>query len=135
MIPESQLLSKPIHLRNVCLFYLGHIPAFLDKQVTRGAAGDGASSSSAVAATVAAPTEPAHFETLFERGIDPDVDNPALCHAHSEIPDEWPPLEQILAYQHNVRARVEALYLANGVRDQSRRMKRALWLGFEHEGM
>lgn len=27
MIPQSMLLEKPIHLRHICLFYLGHIPA------------------------------------------------------------------------------------------------------------
>lgn len=27
MIPTGMLLVKPIHLRHICLFYLGHIPA------------------------------------------------------------------------------------------------------------
>ncbi len=30
MIPESMLFQKPIDLRHICLFYLGHIPTFLD---------------------------------------------------------------------------------------------------------
>jgi L-histidine Nalpha-methyltransferase / hercynylcysteine S-oxide synthase len=30
MIPESMLFEKPIDLRHICLFYIGHIPAFLD---------------------------------------------------------------------------------------------------------
>jgi L-histidine Nalpha-methyltransferase / hercynylcysteine S-oxide synthase len=30
MIPESMLFEKPIDLRHICLFYLGHIPTFLD---------------------------------------------------------------------------------------------------------
>ena len=30
MIPPSMLFQKPIDLRHICLFYLGHVPAFLD---------------------------------------------------------------------------------------------------------
>ena len=30
MIPDSMLFEKPIDLRHICLFYTGHIPAFLD---------------------------------------------------------------------------------------------------------
>lgn len=30
MIPPSMLYQKPIGLEHICLFYLGHIPAFLD---------------------------------------------------------------------------------------------------------
>jgi hypothetical protein len=35
MIPPSMLLEKPIDLRHICLFYLGHIPAFLDIHLSR----------------------------------------------------------------------------------------------------
>ena len=47
-------------------------------------------------ATGGQPTDPNFYWQIFERGIDPDVDNPEQCHAHSEAPDEWPPVEQIL---------------------------------------
>lgn len=30
MIPRDLLHTKPIDLRHICLFYLGHIPGFLD---------------------------------------------------------------------------------------------------------
>lgn len=30
MMPPSMLFQKPIDLRHICLFYLGHIPTFLD---------------------------------------------------------------------------------------------------------
>jgi L-histidine Nalpha-methyltransferase / hercynylcysteine S-oxide synthase len=30
MIPDSMMFEKPIDLRHICLFYTGHIPAFLD---------------------------------------------------------------------------------------------------------
>ena len=120
MIPVEEQLSKPINLRNCCIFYLGHIPAFLDTHLTRAAGGP--------------PTVPDEYQKVFERGIDPDVENPENCHAHSEIPDEWPPLDEILAYQRRVRDRARALYKdANLERD--REVGRALWIGFEHEGI
>jgi L-histidine Nalpha-methyltransferase / hercynylcysteine S-oxide synthase len=35
MIPPSMLFEKPIELRHTCLFYLGHIPTFLDVQLSK----------------------------------------------------------------------------------------------------
>ena len=119
MIPEDEILSKPIKLRNCCLFYLGHIPTFLDLTLTRAKQGPA--------------TEPSFYQTIFERGIDPDVDNPEKCHAHSEIPETWPPVGQILTYQANVRSRLASLYSADGV-PTTPEAGRPLWLSFEHEG-
>lgn len=119
MIPKEELLSKPIKLRNCCLFYLGHIPTFLDIHLAR--------------ATTDAPTTPSSYRHIFERGIDPDVDNPENCHAHSEIPDEWPPLAEILDYQERVRNRTRSLFRVKGL-VANRKLGRALWIGFEHEG-
>ena len=119
MIPNEDLLSKPIKLRNCCLFYLGHIPTFLDIHLARATDGN--------------LTEPASYRQIFERGIDPDVDNPELCHAHSEIPDSWPPAGEVLAYQESVRRRTRKLYKLK-VPEMDRKLGRALWLGFEHEG-
>lgn len=120
MIPEDELLSKPINLRNACIFYLGHIPTFLDIHMAR--------------ATNGKATDPAYFWQIFERGIDPDVDDPEKCHAHSEIPDSWPPLEEILAHQQKIREKVESLYASNLV-GTNHHVARAMWLGFEHEAM
>ncbi|KAK3398563.1 C-type lectin protein [Sordaria brevicollis] len=120
MLPQEELLEKPIKLRNACIFYLGHIPTFLDIQLTK--------------TTKQAPSEPAYFYKIFERGIDPDVDNPEQCHAHSEIPDEWPPVEEILTYQETVRSRLRGLY-AGGIENIPRNVGRAIWVGFEHELM
>lgn len=118
MIPDQELLEKPIKLRNACIFYLGHIPTFLDIQLTK--------------ATNLPPCEPSYYPQIFERGIDPDVDNPENCHAHSEIPDEWPPLEEILEYQDQVRSKIRTLY---DMQDIPRNVGRALWIGLEHEIM
>jgi hypothetical protein len=120
MLPDQDLHEKPIKLRNACVFYLGHIPTFLDIQLTK--------------TTGTAPTDPASYYTIFERGVDPDVDNPELCHQHSEIPSEWPHVQDILAYQERVRARLISLY-KNGEESIARGVGRAIWLGFEHEIM
>lgn len=120
MIPQEELLDKPIKLRNACIFYFGHIPTFLDIQLSK--------------ATKDALTEPQHYTTIFERGIDPDVDDPEKCHAHSEIPDEWPPIEEILEYQTKVRRRLRDQY-RTGPERIPRYVARAIWIGFEHEAM
>ncbi|KAF2703649.1 hypothetical protein K504DRAFT_463379 [Pleomassaria siparia CBS 279.74] len=120
MIPEKLLLSKPIKLRNAFFFYLGHIPTFLDIQISR--------------ATGAGPTGPAYFRKIFERGIDPDVENPEHCHDHSETPDEWPSLEEVLKFQSQVRDKTKALYASHAT-ETDECVSRAMWIGFEHEAM
>ncbi|KAL1863493.1 hypothetical protein Plec18170_000329 [Paecilomyces lecythidis] len=120
MVPKEELLSKPIKLRNALLFYLGHIPTFLDIHLTRGLRDK--------------PTEPKNYQLIFERGIDPDVDDPEQCHSHSEIPDEWPPVPEILDYQDRVRARVKSILKMSSLA-QNRLLGEAMWLGFEHEAM
>ncbi|KAG5950565.1 Ergothioneine biosynthesis protein 1 [Claviceps sorghi] len=120
MLPKQELTEKPIKLRNACIFYLGHIPTFLDIQLTK--------------TTDSAPTNPASYHAIFERGIDPDVDNPDKCHEHSEIPAEWPPVEEITAYQSRVRARLTDLY-EKGIHTIPRKVARAIWVSFEHEAM
>ncbi|KUI54902.1 hypothetical protein VP1G_02197 [Cytospora mali] len=120
MIPREELLDKPIKLRNACIFYIGHIPTFLDIQLNKK--------------TKTPPTEPRNYASIFERGIDPDVDDPEQCHSHSEIPDEWPPVEEILTYQDKVRGRLRGLY-DRGYESIPRDIGRALWCSFEHEVM
>ena len=124
MIPEHMLHSKPIDLRHKCLFYLGHIPTFLDIHLTR--------------ITDGKHTEPEHFKDIFERGIDPHVDDPTKIHDHSAVPEkdeEWPVLREILDFRDRVRARLLALYddIDSGKRVLSRRFGRILWMTFEHE--
>ncbi|KAJ6005672.1 Ergothioneine biosynthesis protein 1 [Penicillium sp. IBT 35674x] len=120
MIPRGDLLSKPIKLRNELIFYLGHIPTFFDIHLTR--------------ATLEKPTDPKYYQTIFERGVDPDVEDPEQCHDHSEIPAEWPPLDEILDYQERVRSRARTL-LQDSKALQDRSIGEALWIGFEHEAM
>ncbi|KAB2579379.1 Ergothioneine biosynthesis protein 1 [Lasiodiplodia theobromae] len=120
MLPEEELLDQPIKLRNACIFYLGHIPTFLDIHLSRATGRPG--------------TDPKYYPQIFERGIDPDVDDPKQCHSHSEIPDSWPPVEEVLGFQDAVRRRVKGLY-DSGEAGSNRRVSRAIWIGYEHEIM
>lgn len=52
MIPRGMLYVKPIDLRHICLFYLGHIPTFLDIHLSR-LLGEG-------------HTQPEEFKYIFE---------------------------------------------------------------------
>ncbi|KAH7147825.1 C-type lectin protein [Fusarium sp. MPI-SDFR-AT-0072] len=120
MIPPDALMEQTIPLRNPLLFYLGHIPTFEDIHLAR--------------ATNSKPTEPAYYHQIFERGIDPDVDDPSKCHDHSELPDVFPFLGDILQYREHVKARITALYDCEKPY-ADRCIGRALWIGFEHEGL
>ncbi|KAF8214994.1 DUF323 domain-containing protein [Mycena galopus ATCC 62051] len=126
MIPPSMLMTKPIDLRHICLFYLGHIPTFLDIHLSR---------------LLQEPhTEPDAFKFIFERGIDPDVDDPTVCHPHSEVPqkdEDWPSLVSILQFQSRVRARLLKLYedIDAGSRSMTRKVGRVLFMTFEHEAL
>ncbi len=68
MIPREKVLEKPIPLRHPYIFYIGHIPAFLDLHLQK---------------SLGIPLSHPTFPKLFERGIDPDVDDPTHCHEHS----------------------------------------------------
>ncbi|KDN51927.1 hypothetical protein RSAG8_00478, partial [Rhizoctonia solani AG-8 WAC10335] len=117
-------LGRPIDLRHKCLFYLGHIPTFLDIHLTR-VLGE-------------KHTEPEHFKNIFERGIDPHVDDPTQIHPHSKVPEkdeDWPSLEEILSFRDRVRARLMQLYddFESGKRVLTRTIGRVLWMTYEHE--
>ncbi|KAI0917484.1 hypothetical protein AcW1_007327 [Taiwanofungus camphoratus] len=124
MIPSSMLFQKPIDLRHICLFYCGHIPTFLSIHLSR---------------VLGEPdTEPVEFKYIFERGIDPIVDNPTQCHPHSEVPKrdgDWPSLGSILAYQSRVRERLLKLYqdFESGEVKLTRKIARILFMTLEHE--
>ncbi|KIK98122.1 hypothetical protein PAXRUDRAFT_134897 [Paxillus rubicundulus Ve08.2h10] len=125
MIPQEMLHQKPIDLRHICLFYIGHIPTFLDMLMSK--------------ALNEPNTEPQNFTLIFERGIDPHVDDPEHCHRHSEVPekdDDWPTLASILGFRDRVRARLLQLYkdLQSGTRTPNRHIARMLAMTHEHEG-
>ncbi|KAG6377036.1 hypothetical protein JVT61DRAFT_1084 [Boletus reticuloceps] len=120
------LFEKPIDLRHICLFYLGHIPTFLDIHLSR---------------LLQEPhTQPEEFKFIFERGMDPNVDDPIQCHPHSEVPkndEEWPSLSTILSFRERVRERLMKLYanISNGTIQLTRKVARVLFMTYEHEGL
>jgi len=124
IIPPSLRFTKPIPLRHVPLFYIGHAPAFRDIHLSR---------------YFKEPlTSPAHFADIFERGIDPDVqDQTKIGHWHSEVPqtdEDWPKFEEIVEYEERVRERVRKVYEEHDGR-WDRKMARVLMMVFEHEMM
>eukprot|EP00210_Caulerpa_lentillifera_P000667 g644.t1 len=116
--------EKPIHLRLPFVFYLGHIPCFCDILLSR---------------CLREPLlDPQYYALIFERGIDPIVEDPSQCHSHSEVPEEYPKIEDILEYKARVRTRVKDVYrcLKSGdLKIPRRRLERVLHLVAEHEIM
>lgn len=126
MIPQELLHSKPIDLRHKPLFYIGHLPTFANILLSR--------------LIKDKPVEPRSYLTIFERGIDPIVDDPDHCHSHSEVPErdeDWPVIEDVLKYRDAVRTRVvRRIYeeMERGERPLTRRMARTLMMVHEHDG-
>lgn len=58
------------------LFYLGHIPCFLDIFLSKF--------------LNEKHTEPEYFKDIFERGIDPNVDDPTQIHVSREFSSSSP---------------------------------------------
>ncbi|KAH8550613.1 hypothetical protein BGW37DRAFT_497697 [Umbelopsis sp. PMI_123] len=126
VLTRDMMFERPIALRHYFIFYIGHIPAFLDIQLSR-ALGE-------------SYTEPVKYADIFERGIDPDMDDPSICNPHSEVPvnpDDWPKLDDIIEYLHTVRQRLRSLMQdgATGKRHITKRLGRIIWLTYEHEAM
>eukprot|EP00667_Euglena_gracilis_P002708 EG_transcript_2714 len=114
--------AQPISLRHPFIFYAGHIPTFCDVLVSR--------------CLGRSFLDPQHYQRIFERGIDPVVEDPSRCHPHSAVPEEWPPLASILEYKQRVRARIRDLYahMEQALKATSkRRLGRALHMALEHE--
>ncbi|CAG8620353.1 10078_t:CDS:2, partial [Ambispora leptoticha] len=120
MISSHMHLEKPIALRHPFIFYIGHIPAFLDILLARYFKEE--------------YTEPANFADIFERGIDPDMEDPSLCNPHSIVPDKWPDIDSIIKFRDQVRQRLLKVYDVHH-KNTSRSLARVLWMTFEHEAM
>ncbi|KAI9140523.1 C-type lectin protein [Paraphysoderma sedebokerense] len=122
IVGKNNVMLQPIDLRHPIIFYIGHIPCFLDIQISR-ALGENL-------------TTPDYYSTIFERGIDPIIEDPSCCHPHSEVPNQWPILDDILEYRDKVRNRVLSHYVDGYVNSRlSRNVLRAMWMAFEHESM
>jgi ergothioneine biosynthesis protein EgtB len=90
ILAPGSWLAQPIALRHPFIFYLGHLPAFAWNHVG--------------GILLEQPAFNAAFDELFSRGIDPDVDDPAHCHDHPEVPARWPEVAEVVAYRDRVRA-------------------------------
>jgi ergothioneine biosynthesis protein EgtB len=86
--PEA-ILARPIALRHPFIFYLGHLPAFAWNHICRGLLG--------------AESVNPRFDDIFDRGIDPDVDDPEHCHDHPDVPALWPELKEVVGYRDRAR--------------------------------
>src|SRR5215470_468187 len=121
--PEGYL-AQPIALRHPFIFYAGHLPAFAWNHVGGGVLGR--------------PSFNLGFDELFSRGIDPDVDDPTQCHAHPDVPDSWPALDEVLAYRDRVRAALRdsvEMVSARAGRELMARDGRVFTMVIEHELM
>jgi hypothetical protein len=84
-------------------------------------------------------THPSEYTQIFERGIDPNMDDPTVCHDHSIVPEkeeDWPKLFEILAYRDRVRNRMTDLYSSGRLdktNKENRRLARAIAMVYEHE--
>uniref|UniRef100_A0A1D1YRC5 Meiotically up-regulated gene 158 protein n=1 Tax=Anthurium amnicola TaxID=1678845 RepID=A0A1D1YRC5_9ARAE len=124
MVSPGLFHERPIEFRHPFIFYMGHIPAFLDINLAKY--------------FKEKFTEPQNFAGIFERGIDPDINDPDIndpkkCNPHSIVPDNWPDLNSIVSFRDRVRQRLITVY--NTQKIISRSLGRVLWMTFEHEAM
>ncbi|GAA5797533.1 hypothetical protein EDC94DRAFT_599050 [Helicostylum pulchrum] len=140
---DSMLYDQPIALRHPFIFYIGHIPAFLDIQLSRNKVDKELGTTDL--------TEPRSFAKIFERGIDPDMEDSTKCNPHSIVPtdkNDWPSVQSIITYQTNIRQRLQHLlsfWESEAYDTQStqwlnskpdrKRQARIVWMCFEHEAM
>jgi hypothetical protein len=84
-------------------------------------------------------TQPSDYTLIFERGIDPNMDDPTQCHDHSIVPEkeaDWPKLHEILGYRDRVRQRMADLYTSgrlDEINKSNRRLARVIAMVYEHE--
>lgn len=122
-IKQQAMLSKPIVFRHPFIFYVGHLPAFAWNQICAG--------------VLHRPSINPRFDDIFSRGIDPDVDS-GSCHAHPEVPHNWPSLAAVLGYRDRVRTAVlnsfDAVY-SRSAEDLMAEQGRVYHMVLEHEYM
>ena len=118
------MLSQPITLRHPFIFYGGHLPAFGWNHICRG--------------VLQRLSFNPRFDEIFDRGIDPDADDPSNCHAHPEVPAFWPAWDEVIAYRDRVRTAIlESLDKVAGYASTNLMAKhdRVLSMTVEHELM
>lgn len=109
LIGVDRLSEQPLELRNPFAFYWGHIPAFSDRRALGLEGRD-------------------HEREVFERGVDPDVDDPTNCHRHSPRHQVWPSASEFEKYEREVEAGLRQKITKEGV-------SRDVLLSLEHAEM
>jgi iron(II)-dependent oxidoreductase len=91
LLDPGALYDRPIAERNRIVFYLGHLEAFDWNHLGRRC--------------LDLPSFHATFDNLFERGIDPDPGQ-----LPSDVPSDWPSIEEVRDYNVKVRSRLDDLW-------------------------
>ena len=91
MLDPAALYDRPIPERNRIIFYLGHLEAFDWNHLGRRCLNLGTCHST--------------FDTLFERGIDPEPGQ-----LPSDTPGDWPSLNEVRTYNADVREKIDQLW-------------------------
>jgi gamma-glutamyl hercynylcysteine S-oxide synthase len=101
-VGAARALERPIQLRHPFVFYLGHLGAF------------GRNTALRASGVRVVPEPQCHpFDYIFARGVDPDVENPAKCHAHPDVPSEWPAWGDVVRYRDRIREELTGGKLAD----------------------
>ncbi|MCA1610092.1 MAG: SUMF1/EgtB/PvdO family nonheme iron enzyme [Acidobacteria bacterium] len=117
MIPDFAYGDRPIPLRNPICFYDGHIPAFGINTLWKRALGQ--------------PALNADYESLFERGIDPEAPPDAAG-------PQWPTRKEIGEYRRSADAALTRLFAEGPLEDDDNPLLRrgqAVYTVLEHEVM
>jgi ergothioneine biosynthesis protein EgtB len=120
LIDEIAYYERPIALRNPVVFYEGHLPAFAVNTLIKKGLGR--------------PGIDEHLETIFARGIDPDVEASAIARGNPA----WPSRSEVRAFAAEAdRVIAGALANADLVRDDHPLLRggQAAWAILEHEEM
>ena len=88
LFAPDTMYERPIPERHRVIFYLGHLEAFDWNQICRW--------------TLGQPSFHPTFDSLFEAGIDPEVGS-----AQQDTPADWPLVEEVRAYNAQVRDYVD----------------------------
>lgn len=127
-VTAARAHQVPISLRMPFLFYLGHLPAFASNKLLLLPDGHDLR------------VNP-HYDHIFSRGIDPDVDDPSKCHDHPDAPASWPTWPDVCDYRDAIRLQINTLiashsHAVSSVVPQSVQLSpRLVRMVAEHEAM
>lgn len=137
--------AQPIGLRHPFLFYYGHCAAFsriklnqslkqgvlcMSTKESNGAMDTGGTRESEIFSGFI--KEESSMDVMFSRGIDPGVLDPSHCHAHPDVPLEWPKKKKIQEYVSQIRYELLELLSHECVLSSPHAMH-AVMMSLEHE--